>query len=206
MLTDAEFNTLMAQTRAGDEHAARELVRLYEPEIRRAARVRLTDPKLRRVVDSIDICQSVFGRFFKNATNGAFEIESSQQLLGLLVTMTRNRVIDIHREQSAQKRRPGADEDSGFTYDTDGLVYDSPGPRTAAAAKEMLSDVRSRLKPHELQIADRRTAGDSWANIAKDLGENVDVLRKRLERALARVRDEVEAGFNNGNNCGTPPV
>ena len=57
MLTDAQFAELMARTRSGDQDAAQQLVREYEPEIRRAARLRLTDPKLRRIVDSIDICQ-----------------------------------------------------------------------------------------------------------------------------------------------------
>ena len=63
MLDDNEFSELMRKIRAGDQDAARQLVESYEPEIRRAARLRMTDPQLRRLVDSIDICQSVFGRF-----------------------------------------------------------------------------------------------------------------------------------------------
>ena len=173
MLSDEEFERLMVQTREGDESAARELVRLYEPEIRRAARLRLTDPKLRRIVDSIDICQSVFGRFFRNATNGSFELESSQQLLGLLITMTRNRVIDLHRRQTALKRRVD-DSDSDVSSNLNNLVFDSPGPRSAAAAKELLTEVRSRLGPEELEIADRRTAGNSWKEIAAEMNQSAD--------------------------------
>ena len=52
MLSDQQFADLMSQTRRGDQDAARELVRMYEPEIRRAARLRLTDPEMRRIVDS----------------------------------------------------------------------------------------------------------------------------------------------------------
>ena len=151
--------------------------------------MRLTDPKLRRIVDSIDICQSVFGRFFKSATDGSFKLESSEQLLGLLITMTRNRVIDLHRQQTALKRQP---VESQATLLPEEIVFDSPGPRTAAAAKELLSEVRSRLEPEELEIADRRTSGDSWNKISTDMNQSAEVLRKRLERALARVRDEVE--------------
>src|SRR5262245_23610315 len=54
------FDELMRRVRAGDEQAAADLVRRYEPAIRRAVRVRLRDPQLRRLLDSIDICQSVF--------------------------------------------------------------------------------------------------------------------------------------------------
>jgi len=50
---DHDFGELLRLVRAGDADAAAELVRQYEPEIRRTIRVRLTDPRLRRVVDSI---------------------------------------------------------------------------------------------------------------------------------------------------------
>ncbi len=191
MLTDLEFAELMSKTRGGNEDAARELVRLYEPEIRRAARLRLTDPKLRRIVDSIDICQSVFGRFFKSATDGSFDLERPEQLLVLLTTMTRNRIIDEHRRQTAQKRHNG--EPDSRDFDPCSVIEDSPGPRTAAAARELLTEVRSRLSPEELRIADLRNAGKSWDEVATELNDSPDGLRKRLERALDRVRAEIES-------------
>ena len=190
MLAEDQFEDLMVRTRAGDEASAMELVRLYEPEIRRAARVRLTDPRLRRVVDSIDICQSVFGRFFRSATDGSFECEKPEQLLGLLVTMTRNRVIDEHRRQTAQKRNAG--EAAEIPVDPAEVKTDAPGPGTVASARELLGEVRSRLKPDELVVADLRTAGKSWQEVADELGEPAEALRKRLERALSRVRSEVD--------------
>ncbi|MCA9034939.1 MAG: sigma-70 family RNA polymerase sigma factor [Planctomycetaceae bacterium] len=189
MLSDAEFADLMARTRSGDQEAAMRLVREYEPEIRRAARLRLTDPKLRRIVDSIDICQSVFGRFFRSATDGSFDLERPEQLLVLLTTMTRNRIIDEHRKQTAAKRSGGGDLIDGA--DPGELIADTAGPRTAAVAKEMLSEIRSRLSPEELNLADRRNSGQSWDEIARDLGESPDTVRKRLERALQRVREEL---------------
>lgn len=190
MLAEEEFADLMAKTRAGDESAARRLVELYEPEIRRAARVRLTDPRLRRVVDSIDICQSVFGRFFRSATGDGFDMERPEQLLSLLVTMTRNRVIDEHRRQTAQKRHTGEAENFAMV---DEIADSDAGPKTTTIARELLLEVRGRLSPEELAIADLRTAGKSWQEIADELDEPADTLRKRLERALVRVRDEVDA-------------
>lgn len=187
MLSAEEFQELIERIHAGDAEAARECVQLYEAEIRRAARVRLTDPKLRRVVDSVDICQSVFGRFFQRAADGELDLESPERLLALLVTMTRNRVIDEHRRQTAAKRQPGGDPLATI----DNLIQDGDGPRTAAAAKEMLSEIRARLTPDELEVADRRNAGQSWAEIAAEIGESADSLRKRLERGLKRVRDEI---------------
>lgn len=190
MFTDAQFADLMARTRNGDQDAARQLVSEYGPEIRRAARLRLTDPKLRRIVDSIDICQSVFGRFFRSTADGSFELERPEQLLVLLTTMTRNRVIDEHRRQSATKR---ASTDAGESHDPALLVCESSGPQTAAAARELVTKIRSRLTAEELIIADRRGDGQSWEQIASDLDESAESLRKRLERALQRVREELNA-------------
>ena len=86
-LGQAEFESLMDRVRQGDGQAASELLRYYEPEIRRDIRLRLTSAKLRRVVDSMDISQSVFGNFFVRAAHGEFEFEHPNQLLRLLSTM-----------------------------------------------------------------------------------------------------------------------
>jgi len=64
MSEDDAFRELIRRVRAGDHAAAAELVRVSEPAIRRAARIRLTDPALRRLFDSMDVCQSVFSSFF----------------------------------------------------------------------------------------------------------------------------------------------
>ena len=54
MPTDSSFPDLMGRVRAGDDAAAAELVRRFEPVIRRTVRIRLRDPRLRRVLDSLD--------------------------------------------------------------------------------------------------------------------------------------------------------
>lgn len=189
MLTEKQFTTLLGQVRVGDQEAASRLVKLYEPEIRRAARIRLTDPKLRRMVDSMDICQSVFGRFFQVATDASFALENSQQLLALLTTMIRNRVIDEHRRQSAAKRDWGSEANPVDVLDQ--LTDETAGPRTTAIAREMLATIRSRLSSEELLIADQRHAGMTWEQIAEKLHQSPEVIRKRLERALQRVREEL---------------
>lgn len=187
MLNQIEFTELLERVRKGDPAAAEECVRLYEPEIRRAARVRMTDPRLRRLVDSIDICQSVFGRFFVHAANGNFDIESPQHLLALLVTMTRNRVTDMARQHTAARRDVRRE-----TSDQTGVVPDSePTPASAAASEELLAAVRSRLSVDELDLVDRRSKGQSWQEIATDLGHKPDAVRKKLDRALERVRKEI---------------
>ena len=59
-LSAEKFDQLIVRVRDGDDGAASELLLNYEPEIRREIRMRLTNPKLRRIVDSMDISQSVW--------------------------------------------------------------------------------------------------------------------------------------------------
>ena len=192
MLSDEQFTLLMEDARTGDAGAAQRLVELYEPEIRRAARMRLKDSKLRRIVDSIDICQSVFGKFFETAQSPkGIDLKKPEQLLALLVTMTRNRVVDEHRRQTAQKRNTG---EGVVEAVPDTVVEDSPGPKTAFEMKELLDQVRSQLTPDELEIADCRHSGKTWDEVAEELSESADVLRKRLKRAIVRVRQNFEEG------------
>ena len=95
MPEEEEFLELLARVRAGDERAAEELVRCYEPLIRFEVRLRLTDPRVCRLFDSIDVCQSVLSSFFVRAAAGQYELDRPQQLVGLLVTMARNKVASL---------------------------------------------------------------------------------------------------------------
>ncbi|MCR9198015.1 MAG: sigma-70 family RNA polymerase sigma factor [Planctomycetaceae bacterium] len=190
MLTNEEFAQLIARTKTGDQDAAASLIAEYEPEIRRAARLRLTDPDMRRLVDSMDIAQSVFGRFFRQVNEGETQLERPEQLLALLTRITRNRIIDEHRRQTAQKR--GGKNDVA-DLDLALLTQAGPGPKTTAVARELLEHARSRLSAEELTLMQRRSEGESWEEISRDTGQKPDAVRKRLERALQRVREEMES-------------
>jgi RNA polymerase sigma-70 factor (ECF subfamily) len=152
MAEAADFAELFRRVRAGDADAAEALVREYEPEIRREVRLRLTDPKLRRVLDSMDVCQSVLGNFFVRATLGQFDLESPQQLLGLLTTMARHKVIDHQRRQRV--RAVGERALSALTPGSDGRepAHPGPSPSSAVARSELLAEVRRRMTAEERQL------------------------------------------------------
>ena len=140
-----QFAELMSQIRSGDDVAATELLRLYEPEIRREIRLRLSDPRLRRVVDSIDISQSVFGNFFVRASYGEFELERPEQLLGLLIRMATNKVIDQHRRETSRKM----DQISEFPIEDQNVVGKTSTASEVIAGKEWLERVRELLTEDE---------------------------------------------------------
>ena len=63
MPTERSFRELIDRVRAGDEGAATELVRRYEPAIRRASAGSVCATRgVNRLLDSMDICQSVLAR------------------------------------------------------------------------------------------------------------------------------------------------
>jgi RNA polymerase sigma-70 factor (ECF subfamily) len=188
---DNDFGELLRRVRAGDANAAAELVRLYEPEIRRIIRFRLTDPRLRRVVDSMDICQSVLGNFFVRASLGEFDLERPADLIALLVNMVRNKVIDQTRRSQARKR-DGRRVDLADDSAIDRVPSRAPSPDRVAADRDLLATVRERLTDDERYLADQRAAGREWRELADELQTAPDALRKKLSRALDRVANGLD--------------
>jgi len=112
-----EYADFIRRVRAGDERAAEELVRRYETEIRLEIRVwlRVRDPRLRRVFDSMDICQSVLASFFVRAAVGDFDLDEPGQLIRLLVGMARNKLsehVKFHQRQCGDVRRTSAEPEA----------------------------------------------------------------------------------------------
>lgn len=183
---------LLDKVRGGDAAAAEELVRTYEPELRRAIRVRLTDARLRRLVDSIDICQSVLAGFFVRTAAGQYDIQTPEELLKLLVTMARNRVIDWARRSQADRRDGRRDvsieQDNGEQMQ---FASPEPGPVSVLVSRELLEQVRSRLAPEELKLMEQRAEGLDWNAIAAQTGDQANAVRMKLTRALDRVAEEL---------------
>jgi RNA polymerase sigma factor (sigma-70 family) len=189
MPEELSFVDLVRLVRAGDEAASTELVRRYEPAIRIAVHGRLTDPALRRLLDSMDICQSVLGNFFVRAAAGEFELEKPEQLIKLLVTMARNRLTDHVLRQRAARRdyRRTESVPNGKAE----LADRGPSPSEMVAGKELLQAFRGNLSAEELRLADQRAAGRPWAEIAAEVGASPDALRVQLARAVDRVAKEL---------------
>jgi RNA polymerase sigma-70 factor (ECF subfamily) len=183
------WDELLRRVRAGDQQAAAELVRLYEPEVRRAVHARLTDPRLRRVFDSMDVCQSVLAHFFDQAAHGDLAPQSPAELIKLLVTMARNKLRDQVRRQHAARRdcRRETAGDERF----EGVAGGEGSPSRILASRELLRRVQERLSEEDRYLLEERAAGREWADLAAELGGDPNALRMRLRRALDRVTDEL---------------
>jgi RNA polymerase sigma factor (sigma-70 family) len=188
MPDDGDFTDLIRRVRSGDEQAATELVRRYEPAIRRAVRLRLVDARLGRLLDSMDICQSVMASFFVRAALGQYEVDKPEQLLRLLATIARNKLADQARKRRLEHAERGTRAEDP---DVDQLAGGVPSPSRQVAAQDLLAQVRAQLSEDERQLADRRALGQEWADIAAELGGSPEALRKKLSRAVDRVAQQL---------------
>ena len=190
MAEDSTFAEFLRRVRAGDEQAATELVRRYESAVRVEVRMRLADSRLRRVLDTMDVCQSVLASFFVRAATGQYDLERPEQLVRLLVAMARNKVANQARRQQAQRR----DRRRDVALDRPGRepAGAEPSPSRVVSGRELLAELRRRLTPEELRVADLRAEGRPWAEIAAALGGTAQGRRKQLARALDRVAAEVD--------------
>jgi RNA polymerase sigma-70 factor (ECF subfamily) len=154
-----------------------------EPFIRVEVRRRLSDPRLYRAFDSMDICQSVLASFFVRAASGQYDLDRPEQLLRLLVAMTRNKLAFQTRRQHYPRRDIRRVIEGGEVLET---VAQGPAPDRLVAGQDLLREVRRRLSAEECQVADLRGEGQTWPEIAGRLGGTAEGRRKQLARALDR--------------------
>ena len=191
-LDPKQFEDLIGRVREGDQTAAADLVRIYEPEIRREIRLRLTDSGMRRTLDSTDICQSIFANFFVRATVGQFEFDRPEALLRLLSQMAKNKLIDRHRRETVRQPKGEARLVYGEIVDDLKSPHENGSPSQDLQAKELLAAVEAKMTEGERRMSRMRREGLPWNEIANQLGESADALRKRLSRAVDRILAELK--------------
>ena len=189
MPESVQFQELIRRVRARDEDAARELTTRYEKVIHRVVRIHLRDSRLRQVLDSADVCQSVLASFFVRTALGQYELETPEHLINLLITIAKNKLTNQVQRHLAQRR----DFRRNLTTDTEGFqLFDrASDPSEQASAKELLEKVRDRLDTQERYLADQRALGRTWQDLADELGGTDVALRKKLTRALNRIMSDL---------------
>jgi len=191
-MQDQEFSTFIERIRRGDAGAAEELLRQYEPLVRRQVRMHLSDTRMTRLYESVDYSQSVFASFFLRAVDGQFDLHEPQDLIRLLVTMTRNKIASSARKLLSDKR-------DGARRDADNQVFlaaptREETPSQVASFRELLAQARQHMSPEELAMAELRRDGLSWDEIAKQLGGQAQARRMQFSRALERVAADLDLG------------
>jgi RNA polymerase sigma factor (sigma-70 family) len=189
MESNHSFRDLLRRVRQRDDEASTLLVSMYENEVRRFVRYRLNSQKLRRFLDSLDVCQSVFAKFFVRVSAGDFDLKDPKQLQQLLLTMANNKLLDHYRKGAAQRRGGGKADMTGQTAKW--IADPAANPADALEARELVDLVRGRLSSDEQSLLDQWMQGEDWPVIAARTGASAEAVRKRFTRAVDRAAAEL---------------
>jgi len=181
------LTSLETRVRLGDEEALAELLRRYEPEVRRVARY-LLGRLMRPGLDSVDLVQSVYVTLLEGLRDKRFSLSNSQQFLGLANKIVRGKVARHWRKVQHQ-----------FPLDAEALETGVGSGATASREADPAAQVEHTdalehlfgfLNEAERQVVELRLLGCSTAEVARRLGLDPDVLRVRLSRLRRRLREE----------------
>jgi RNA polymerase sigma factor (sigma-70 family) len=186
MSEDAAFDDLIRRLRAGDEDAFNEFDRKQRPELRKRIRDCFLQYSPLKHVNSEEICQEVLASFCCRVRLGQYDLPSPGHLARLLLAMARHKFLHRVREQQRRPRTVEADPDQ--------VPAREPTPSMDLVVRELLEKARARFTPDEWQLAELRRDGRSWAEIAAQVGGSPEALRKKHDRAVDRVLNELGLG------------
>jgi DNA-directed RNA polymerase specialized sigma24 family protein len=195
MSTHQSVSQWISHLKEGNADAAQRLWERYAMRLVELAQRRLKDaPK--RIADEEDVAASVFHSLCRGAAAGRFQsVKNRDDLWWLLLAITKQKVVDHVRRESAQKRGAGRtlcesglngkpDESHGFALDR--LVSDEPTPEFVVMLEEQHQRLLGLLRDDSLRrIAIFRIEGFTVPEIAEDF----QVATRTIERKLQLIRD-----------------
>jgi RNA polymerase sigma factor (sigma-70 family) len=185
----AAFGELLERARSGSDEAAWDLVEAYGPYVLRTIR-RTLSRELRGKFDSEDFAQAVWASFFSSPEqlNGVTE---PQQLVGLLATMARNKVIDEMRRRfqtqkyAVRREQPLADLPDAPRK----LASREPTPSQFAMARERWVQLIHEQPEQHRQVVRLKLMGRTHRAIAEQLGISERTVKRVLDRLTERAHE-----------------
>jgi DNA-directed RNA polymerase specialized sigma24 family protein len=185
------FTEMMSLLRQGNQEAATRLVRLVEPKIQQAVRKLLVS--LSSQFDPQDISQVVLAKFFFRGLAWRCDMDHPEQLVRLLVRIAKNKVRDELRKVRARQRVCRRMQDVDAAGDMlNAAATREASPSKIVAGQELVEEIYVRLSAEESHLARQRSQGMDWPAIALHAGRTPESLRKKLARAIHRVRRELD--------------
>lgn len=184
-----DFQEHLRRLRMREPGAVESFVSTYGPYLQRSIRIRIRRASLQPLVDSVDVCQSVFASFLLRLSAGEYEIDSQEGMRKLLYGIAKNKFLMIQRREQTKKRCRKLTQ-SLSTMDE--VEADRTGLSvTRFDNLDLLNSVAQRFMPDERELFELRSTGLTWSDIADRTGESPELLRKRLSRAVQRISVEL---------------
>jgi len=192
----------ISQLKEGDSQAAQCLWDRYCSRLVELARQKLGGFP-RRVADEEDVAQSVFHSMCRGTAEGRFqEIRNRDDLWWLLIAITRQKVVDHMRRETAQKRGRGrvqteaafgAAGGSSRAMTLDDLIADEPTPDFVAVLNEEHERLLGLLRVDSLRnVAICRIEGYTVDEIATKEAVSKSTIERKLRLIRNTWRQELE--------------
>lgn len=178
---------LLERFRRGEQFAATLLYLRYAPRLLALAEARCSRGLAHRL-DCEDIVQSVFGRFFRRAKKGGYEVPVGAELWNLLLVIALNKIRAAEAYHRAGKRDVGATAGAGGLEES--LDAGSRGEGgNHAYLRLVVSEALERLPAEHRQIVELRLQGYEVGEIAELTGRSLRTVERLLQKARADLRD-----------------
>jgi DNA-directed RNA polymerase specialized sigma24 family protein len=177
-----ELADFFAVLRSGDGRAVEQLLRQLDPILRRIIRLRLTDGRLRRLMDTTDIVQSLLKNFLYQSENDHPAAPGSDGLCAYLAAAVHHKICTKTRKE---RRHAGSLPDGWEPLSPE------PPPAQHVEGQDFRQEVRGRLPEPARRLFDLKVQGFTWAEVAEQAGGHPDALRMRLRRAVATALGEL---------------
>jgi RNA polymerase sigma factor (sigma-70 family) len=171
---------LLEQLHAGDDSAAQELYRIYEPYLRKVVRRQLPR-QLRSKFDSQDVVQSVWAHLLRGFREADWHFASPAQLRAFLATVTRRRLTDRVRHFHVAKEH----ERSIAAQEATALPGSIPRPSEVVRADDLWERMLALCPPEHHELLRLKRQGFRLNEIATRTGLHEGSVRRVLRR-LAR--------------------
>lgn len=180
----------IAALKGREAEAAERLWERYSGKLIQIARQKLRDGP-RAIADEEDIVQSVFHSVCRGAVAGRFgDIRNRDDLWWLLLAITKHKVVDHIRRESAIKRGEhrvkseaaltSQSQDNVFSLDS--LVGDEPTPEYLVMLNEQNERLLGLLRDDRLRnVAMSRIEGYTVPEIAADLKLSIRTVERKLQ-------------------------
>jgi RNA polymerase sigma-70 factor (ECF subfamily) len=183
--TPSSDRSLLVRFREGSQDAATQLYRRYAQRLRELAQAQFSDT-LARQLEADDIVQSVFGSFFRGASQGHYDVPDGEELWRLFLVIALNKVRARARWHKAAKRdvrRTAGGE--GYEAALDRVAAEDDA---AAALLQMCVDDAVAQLPEAHQKALRlRIEGYEVSEIAQMLGRSMRSTERQLQEARQKL-------------------
>jgi RNA polymerase sigma-70 factor (ECF subfamily) len=171
--------------RQGSQDAATQLYLRYVHRLRALTQAQCS-PQLAREVDAEDIVQSIFGSFFRGASQGYYDVPAGEELWRLFLVIALNKIRAKGKYHRAAKR------DARLTVHGEGVEdlaagRGKKGEDDLAFLQLSVNEALDMLPPQHKEMVTLRIEGYEVAEIAQQTGRS----HRTVERMLQQARQQL---------------